>query len=602
VTNHSAFEFEYPDLTKNSVGLDQVDNTSDANKPLSTATVAALADKQPLDSDLTAIAALTTTSIGRSLLAAIDAAALRTILSLGTAATQNTGAFDAAGAAAAAQAASQPLDSDLTSIAALSTTSFGRAFLILADAAAGRSYLGLGTAATTASSAYDVAGAAAAAQAASQPLDSDLTAIAALSTQSFGRSLLTQIDAAAVKTLLSLNNVNNTADAAKTFDASQVTSGVFNIARLATGTPTGSKFVRDDGTLAVPPGGGGGGASALADLTDVDTTTDAPAQDDLLAWDAVSGKWTPATPSIGVGDISGLDENTRDVIGAALVAGSGVAVTVDDPGNTITIAVSGVVADAINDGVTTVAPSQNAVFDALALLVPKSTVTTKGDLIVGTGSGAVTRVGVGATNKQPLVVDSTQTAGVKFGIGAEASSARYVSGQYLPAAVEFISTANQVLLANYIVAIPCYIPPGMAVDRIGVYCTTGGSGATIRVAVHRPTASGYVGTQIVAHAGTLSNAASGLKEATVSLVGEGWCWFVFQTGGASATVRAFTYPTYLWTRWGPPFVDVVASTVTPYANLQAARSDAAIPSDLSTGVSWILDGSAGLGIGIYRVA
>lgn len=348
-----------------------------------------------------------------------------------------------------------------------------------------------------------------------------------------------------------------------------------------------------------------GKQAADADLTAIAAL--APADDALIQRKA--GAWTSRTPaqvkadmSIGVGDVSGLDENTRDVIGTALVAGSGVAVTVDDPGNTITIAVSGVVADAINDGTTTVAPSQNAVFDALALLVPKSTVTTKGDLIVGTGSGAVTRVGVGATNKQPLVVDSTQTAGVKFGFGAEASSARYVSGQYLPAAVEFISTANQIVLANYIVAIPCYIPPGMAVDRIGVYCTTGGSGATIRVAVHRPTASGYVGTQIVAHAGTLSNAASGLKEATVSFVGEGWCWFVFQTGGASATIRTFTPPTYLGTRWGPPFVDVVASTVTPYANLQAARSDAAIPSDLSTGVSWGLDAATGLSIGIYRVA
>lgn len=44
-----------------------------------------------------------------------------------------------------------------------------------------------------------------------------------------------------------------------TLDASQTTTGVFNIARLATGTPDGTKFVRDDGTLALPPGGGGGG-------------------------------------------------------------------------------------------------------------------------------------------------------------------------------------------------------------------------------------------------------------------------------------------------------------------------------------------------------
>lgn len=43
----------------------------------------------------------------------------------------------------AAQAACQPLDSDLTAIAALSTTSFGRALLTLADAAALRTSAGL---------------------------------------------------------------------------------------------------------------------------------------------------------------------------------------------------------------------------------------------------------------------------------------------------------------------------------------------------------------------------------------------------------------------------------------------------------------------------
>lgn len=53
--------------------------------------------------------------------------------------------------AAAAAAAYQPIDSDLTSIAALTTTSFGRALLTLADAAALRSTAGLGTVATLAS-------------------------------------------------------------------------------------------------------------------------------------------------------------------------------------------------------------------------------------------------------------------------------------------------------------------------------------------------------------------------------------------------------------------------------------------------------------------
>jgi len=55
---------------------------------------------------------------------------------------------DASGAAAAAQAASQPLNAGLTAISGLTTTSFGRGLLTDADAAALRSSAGLGTLAT----------------------------------------------------------------------------------------------------------------------------------------------------------------------------------------------------------------------------------------------------------------------------------------------------------------------------------------------------------------------------------------------------------------------------------------------------------------------
>jgi hypothetical protein len=69
-----------------------------------------------------------------------------------------------------------------------------------------------------------------------QPLDSDLTAIAALATTAFGRSFLTLADAAAARALLALGSLATV---------------------TPTGTPTGAKFLRDDNSWQVPAGGGG---------------------------------------------------------------------------------------------------------------------------------------------------------------------------------------------------------------------------------------------------------------------------------------------------------------------------------------------------------
>jgi hypothetical protein len=87
---------------------------------------------------------------------------------------------------AAAGTTFQPLDSDLTAIAALSTTSFGRSVLTQADASALRTLAGLVIGTNV------------------QAYDADLASIAALSTASYGRSLLELADAASLRTAAGL--------------------------------------------------------------------------------------------------------------------------------------------------------------------------------------------------------------------------------------------------------------------------------------------------------------------------------------------------------------------------------------------------------------
>lgn len=108
---------------------------------------------QAYDADLTTWAGLSPSANAQSLVTAANYAAMRTLLGLviGT----DVQAYDADLTAWAAvnpssysttaqiAAAYQPLDSDLTAIAALTTTTYGRALLVLADAASGRIAFGV---------------------------------------------------------------------------------------------------------------------------------------------------------------------------------------------------------------------------------------------------------------------------------------------------------------------------------------------------------------------------------------------------------------------------------------------------------------------------
>jgi hypothetical protein len=155
-------------------------------------------------------------TFGRSLVAATTDANARTTLGLGTAATSDASAFQAADATLTGLAAvtvgvnTLIFGSGTDAFSTSTITPFGRTLVAAADATGGRSVLGLGTAATANSTAF-------------QPADATLTALAGVTSAAdtityataadvftttplttFGRSLIDDVDAGTARTTLGL--------------------------------------------------------------------------------------------------------------------------------------------------------------------------------------------------------------------------------------------------------------------------------------------------------------------------------------------------------------------------------------------------------------
>jgi hypothetical protein len=145
------------------------------------------------DSIATKLNSSAISAFGLTLVDDASAAAARTTLGLGTAATT---------AASAYATAAQGTKAD-NALPAASVSTFGGTLIDDADAAAARTTLGLGTAATTASSAYATA---------AQGTKAD-NALAASSVSAFGLTLVDDASAAAARTTLGLGTAATTAAA-----------------------------------------------------------------------------------------------------------------------------------------------------------------------------------------------------------------------------------------------------------------------------------------------------------------------------------------------------------------------------------------------------
>jgi len=132
---------------------------------------------------------------------------------------------------------------------------------------------------------------------------------------------------------------------------------------------------------------------------------------------------------------------------------------------------TGLVADAINDGTTTVAPSQNAVFDALALKAP---IAALGDL----------------NPVWPSVAD-----GVGVYVGGDSAS----------------------LLSTVAVASPVTLLAACTVSQVRIWVNAGGStGALARIAIYAAGADRRPGA-LIYDCGTVPVQSAGIKTATLAV-------------------------------------------------------------------------------------
>lgn len=389
-----------------------------------------------------------------------------------------------------------------------------------------------------------------------QPLDSDLTAIAGESTEPFGRSLLELVDPAALRSAAVLGSAavedKVAAGNAGVLDATDPTTantrtptdGSVTDAKVAAGAAIAPSKIAGTAVVATQVGQPNGVASLdsgglvpvaqIPPLAISDYLGDVASQAAMLALVGQRGDWCTRSDlaatfilraddptllaswkQLPVPTDAVLSVNGRTGVVTGLAEDSTVAHLTGN--ETIAGVKTFSSAPAVPDASFAEAKVSGLVTD-LAGKVALSLVTAKGDLLAGTGAGALARVGAG-TAGQVLSPDPAQSAGVGWSTLVRGAGSPIIGAETAPM---IIAPANTYNVGTGAIGAwdLCFLAVAdtATFDRISINVTAAVAGSLIRLGVMEwpgtlpPTTPSGVWT-LVSDAGTVDCSTTGVKSA-----------------------------------------------------------------------------------------